>query len=85
MERRKLVRDRLTYPIQGISVILALIYLSPFVSSLLNYAAFLMCMYRLMKYDERVFSVDYCCRISVATVFALPGGFSLVVVLSLLA
>ena len=85
MERRKLVRDRLTYPIQGISVILALIYLSPFVSSLLNYAAFLMCMYRLMKYDERVFSVDYCCLISVATVFALPGGFSLVVVLSLLA
>lgn len=85
MERRKLVRDRLTYPIQGISVILALIYLSPFVSSLLNYAAFLMCMYRLVKYDERVFSVDYCCLISVATVFALPGGFSLVVVLSLLA
>ena len=85
MERRKLVRDRLTYPVQGISVILALIYLSPFVSSLLNYAAFLMCMYRLMKYDERVFSVDYCCLISVATVFALPGGFSLVVVLSLLA
>lgn len=85
MERRKLVRDRLTYPIQGISVILALIYLSPFVSSLLNYAAFLMCMYRLVKYDERVFSVDYCCLISAATVFALPGGFSLVVVLSLLA
>lgn len=85
MERRKMVRDRLTYPIQGISVILALIYLSPFVSSLLNYAAFLMCMYRLVKYDERVFSVDYCCLISAATVFALPGGFSLVVVLSLLA
>lgn len=77
--------NRLQYPILGICAVLALIYMSPFVSSWLNYAAFLICIYRLLKYDERVFSVDYCCLISVATVFALPGGLSLVVVLSLIA
>ena len=53
--------------------------------SWLNYVAFLICIYRLVKYDNRVFSVDYCCLISVATVFALPGGLSFVVVLSLFA
>lgn len=79
------VRDRFHYPIPGICAILALVYLSPFVGSWLNYVAFLICIYRLVKYDNRVFSVDYCCLISVATVFVLPGGLSFVVVLSLLA
>lgn len=85
MIRLQSVQDRIHYPIPGICAILALIYLSPFVSSWLNYVAFLICVYRLVKYDERIFSVDYCCLISVATVFALPGGLSFVVVLSLIA
>lgn len=85
MIRLQSVQNKLHYPIPGICAILALIYLSPFVSSWLNYVAFMICIYRLVKYDERIFSVDYCCLISVATVFALPGGLSFVVVLSLIA
>ena len=85
MKQIKPTQDSLYYPIPGICAILALIYLSPFVNSWLNYAAFLICLYRLVKYDERVFSVDYCCLISAANVFTLPGGFSFVIVLSLIA
>lgn len=85
MIRLQSVQNKLHYPIPGICAILALIYLSPFVSSWLNYVAFLICIYRLVKYDERIFSVDYCCLISVATVFSLPGGLSFVVVISLIA
>lgn len=81
----QLEQDRLHYPVPSILAILALIYLSPIVGSWLNYAAFGLCIYRLVQYDERIFSVDYCCLISVATIFALPKGLSLVVVLSLIA
>lgn len=85
MIRLQSEQDRFRYPLPSICAILALIYLSPIVGSWLNYAAFGLCIYRLVQYDERVFSVDYCSLISVATVFALPGGLSLVVVLSLIA
>lgn len=85
MIRLQSEQDRFRYPVPSICAILALIYLSPFVSPWLNYLAFGLCIYRLVQYDERVFSVDYCSLISVATVFALPGGLSLVVVLSLIA
>ena len=83
MIQKKLVLDRLQYPIPGICAILTLIYLSPFVGAWLNYLAFSLCIYRLAKYDVRTFSIDYCCLISVAAVFVLPSGISFVVVLCL--
>lgn len=85
MIQKKLVLDRLQYPIPGICAILTLIYLSPFVGEWLNYLAFSLCIYRLAKYDVRTFSIDYCCLISVAAVFVLPSGISFVVVLCLIA
>lgn len=85
MIQKKLVLDRLQYPIPGICAILTLIYLSPFVGEWLNYLAFSLCIYRLAKYDVRTFSIDYCCLISVAAVFVLPSGLSFVVVLCLIA
>ena len=85
MIQKKLVLDRLQYPIPGICAILTLIYLSPFVGAWLNYLAFSLCIYRLAKYDVRTFSIDYCCLISVAGVFVLPSGISFVVVLCLIA
>lgn len=85
MIRLQSAQDRLHYPVPGICVILTLIYLSPIVGSWLNYAAFGLCIYRLVKNDERIFSIDYCCLISVATVFSVSGGLSFVVVLSLIA
>ena len=85
MIQKKLVLDRLQYPIPGICAILTLIYLSPFMGAWLNYLAFSLCIYRLAKYDVRTFSIDYCCLISVAAVFVLPSGISFVVVLCLIA
>ena len=85
MIQKKLVLDRLQYPIPGICAILTLIYLSPFVGAWLNYLAFSLCIYRLAKYDVRTFSIDYCCLISVSAVFVLPSGISFVVVLCLIA
>ena len=85
MIQKKLVLDRLQYPIPGICAILTLIYLSPFVGAWLIYLAFSLCIYRLAKYDVRTFSIDYCCLISVAAVFVLPSGISFVVVLCLIA
>lgn len=85
MIQKKLVLDRLQYPIPGICAILTLIYLSPFVGEWLNYLAFSLCICRLAKYDVRTFSIDYCCLISVAAVFVLPSGISFVVVLCLIA
>lgn len=85
MIQKKLVLDRLQYPIPGICAILTLIYLSPFVGAWLNYLALSLCIYRLAKYDVRTFSIDYCCLISVAAVFVLPSGISFVVVLCLIA
>lgn len=85
MIQKKLVLDRLQYPIPGICAILTLIYLSPFVGAWLNYLAFSLYICRLAKYDVRTFSIDYCCLISVAAVFVLPSGLSFVVVLCLIA
>ena len=77
--------NNFSYPVLGVCLVLALVYLSVFVGSWLNYIAFAFCAYRLVRYDVRTFSIDYCFFISIATIFAFPGGLSCVVVLSLLA
>lgn len=73
------------YPLFGIIAVLALNYLSPFVSSLLPYLAMLICIIRVMRYNERVFATDYCILISVATLFQTPGRMSLLIYLCLFA
>lgn len=73
------------YPIAGMAVAMLLILVAPFVSSLLCYAAFLVCVYRVLRHDARVFAVDYCVLMPVYFLFRIPGGVSLPVYLSLLA
>lgn len=73
------------YPQWGIILVLALNYLSPFVTSLLVYPAFLICVYRIIRYDEKVFATDYCILMPVTLLFSTSGGMSLLVYLCLFA
>lgn len=73
------------YPLLGIIAALALNFLSPFVTSLLVYPAFLICIYRVVRYDEKVFATDYCVLTSVSLLFCTEGGMSLLVYLCLFA
>lgn len=84
MPRRK-VGEAQVYPIAGMAVAMLLILVAPFVSSLLCYAAFLVCVYRVFRHDARVFAADYCVLMPAYFLFRVPGGVSLPVYLSLLA
>lgn len=65
-------------------VCLLLIYLSPFVSLALNYIAFAICIYRVVRYDESVFAIDYCILAGVSYIFLSTGQVSLLAWLSIL-
>lgn len=78
-------RVPMQYPLWSMLVVLALLAAAPFISGLLPYGAFLICLYRVIRYDSRVFSVDYCVLIPVSMLFRTPGGMSLLVYLSLFA
>lgn len=75
----------MNYPIWGIVMVMALLYLAPFLSSLLVYIAFLICIYRVFRYDARVFATDYCMLLPVSTLLQTSGGISLIVFLCLFA
>ena len=62
-----------------------LIYLTPFVSGLCSAIAFAICMYRLTRYDAKVFAADYCILIPVVQIFRVSGGISFFVYLGLFA
>lgn len=79
-----LVREQ-KYPYWGIILVLALNFLSPFVTSLLVYPAFLICVYRVIRYDEKIFATDYALLITVSLLFCTEGGMSLLVYLCLFA
>lgn len=73
------------YPLWGMVAVMVLLYLAPFVSSLLTYAAFLLCLARIVRYDARVFSTDYCMLIPVSTLLQTAGGMSLLIYVCLFA
>lgn len=73
------------YPWAGMAAAMMLIYLTPFVSGLCSVLAFAICVYRLVRYDARIFAADYCILIPVIQIFRISGGVSLFVYLCLLA
>ncbi len=77
--------NKIAYPIGTMAVYLLLIYLSPFISLSLNYLAFAVCLYRLVRYDESVFAVDYCILAGVSYIFLSTGRVSLLAWLSIIA
>lgn len=73
------------YPKLSILAAMALSYLAPFVSSFFAYIAFVICLYRVIRYDARVFAADYCLLMPIARLFSTSGGFTLLVWLCLFA
>ena len=77
--------DQIEYPMATIAVCMLLIYLSPFVSLALNYLAFAICIYRIIRYDVSVFAIDYCVLAGVSYIFLTTGRVSLLAWLSIAA
>lgn len=73
------------YPLWGIMLVLALLSVSPFVSEYIPYAVFLICLYRLIRYNAKVFMTDYCLLLPFTFVFRTTGGMSLLIWLCLVA
>ena len=78
-------RAKTEYPVILMLIILVLIYASPFISLYLNYLAFLLCIYRIIRYEESVFAIDYCILASVSYIFVSTGIVSLFSWLSIVA
>lgn len=72
------------YPWLSMIVVLGLLYLVPFVSKWLSVLAFVICIYRIVRYDARIFAIDYAILTPVATLMHLPSGLGLVVFLALI-
>ena len=77
--------DSSRYPIWGTVAIVLLIFMSPFVYSLTSYLAFALCLYRVIRYDSRVFIADYCVLIPLSIIFRTSWGMALQVYLCLFA
>ncbi|MCD8341834.1 MAG: hypothetical protein LUC87_06735 [Clostridiales bacterium] len=73
------------YPAGGILLSLFLLYLAPFTDARLPYIAFLVCLYRVIRYDAAVFGTDYCVLAAVSLLFQTPGGTSLLAYLCIFA
>lgn len=73
------------YPSFSILLMMALILLSPFVSAYLCYFAFLIGIYRMLRYNVRVFATDYCILLPVTLVFQNTEGLTLLIWLCLIA
>lgn len=79
------LEGKIEYPCGTMAICLLFIYLSPFTSLYLNYVAFAICLYRIIRYDESVFAVDYCVLAGVSYIFLSTGRVSLLAWLSILA
>lgn len=77
--------EKIIYPISTLVMCLILIYLSPFISLTLNYLAFAICLYRIVRYDESVFAIDYCILAGVSYIFLSVNRVSLLAWLSIVA
>ena len=73
------------YPLWGILAVMGLVLISPFVSPYLCYFAFVISICRMLRFDAKVFAVDYAILIPVCQFYRTTGGMSLLVWLCLVA
>ena len=83
--RIRLLNATTEYPIWGILLVMGLVLLSPFVSTYLCYPAFLVCFYRIVRYDAKVFVTDYAIMAPAMQFYKITGGISFVIWLCLIA
>lgn len=67
------------YPFLSMLIAVCMVLLSPFVTAYLNYIAFLIFLYRMLRYDAKVFVADYCVLMPITQVFITEAGMSLVI------
>ncbi|MBE6959781.1 MAG: O-antigen ligase family protein [Ruminococcaceae bacterium] len=73
------------YPVWSILVAMVLILASPFVSTMTSYAALAVCLYRVFRYDAKVFATDYALLAPLCNVFRTSAGLTLLIILCLVA
>ena len=73
------------YPWTSMILTMLLLYMAPFVSQWLALAAFAVCVYRVVRYDARIFAVDYGLLIPIAVLMKLDSGVPLAIYLYLIA
>ena len=83
--QKHLLNNTTEYPMPGMVVAMTMLLLTPFVSSLLPYGVLLICVYRVIRYDAKVFATDYCMLVPVMQLFCTPGRMSLLIWLCLFA
>lgn len=81
----RLTGGKTEYPAFGLLMAMALILLSPFVSVYLCYGAFAICIFRVLRYDAKVFATDYCILIPVSQFFRTINGMTFLIWLCLIA
>ena len=69
----------------SIGLAVLFLYAAPFVSQWLAAPAFLICLYRVIRYDAKSFTVDYCILLPISALMKLPNGTPLAIYLSLIA
>lgn len=84
-DRIRQLGAKIEYPVWGMVLVLALLMVSPFVSNLIPFIVFMLCLYRVLRYDVRTFAVDYCLLIPFSALFRMPSGMSLLIWLCLVA
>lgn len=73
------------YPWMSIALAVMLLYMAPFVSRWLAVPSFLICLYRVLRYDARIFATDYGMLLPLVSLTNAPGTPSLLIYLCLLA
>lgn len=77
--------DTSKYPVLSICAAVVLMLLTPFTTSWLAAGAFAICLYRVIRYDARVFVTDYCILIPISALMKLGNGTPLAIYLCLIA
>ncbi|MBQ2826943.1 MAG: hypothetical protein IJF13_06945 [Clostridia bacterium] len=67
------------YPVSGLCLEIALLFVTPFISQYLSLLVLAVCIYRMVRYDSKVFATDYCALVSFAPLFRIPGMAMLLV------
>lgn len=74
-----------SYPLPSILLAVLMLYLTPFTTSFLAIPATLICLYRVIRYDARVYATDYCIIAPIIVLSRAIGGVPLLLYLSLFA
>lgn len=84
-DRMRLLGEKTEYPLWGMVLVAAMLMVSPFVSNLIPYVAFVICLYRVIRYNVKIFMADYCLLLPFAYLFRTTSGMTLLIWLCLVA